>query len=300
MVLGMSIGRLLLLISLAVSPLMILWFRPHRQGQGFRRNLQRILRDYWPHALLFGVIYVTKSYVDTLNDPIRGVFGDFTFLVHILEGDLVLWIQEVFTHPWLTAVLNVNYLFGYIFLTYFSFILAAYADDRSLANRMVLNVLVIYLISIPFYVFFNIQITSDYIPGMESLLYHSSSSFLSFFSAVDPLDNAWPSLHIGIPFGFFTLLWWRMRETGHTLATFPYRRYLALVGAELLVFAFSILYLGIHWVLDIPGGLLIGYLGAIIVDEIEPDLFGAIDRGRRRLQAVGQETREWLHQALRS
>ncbi len=297
MVLGMSIGRLLLVISLAISPLMIVWLRPWRVGDGFRASLERILRGYWPHILLFGVVYVTKNYVDTLNDPIRGVFGDFTFLLYTLEGDAVLWVQEVFQHPWLTAGLNVNYLFGYIFLTYFSFILAAYAKDRPLANRMVLNVLVIYLLSIPFYVFFNVQITSDYIPGMESLLYHSSSDFLAFFAAVDPLDNAWPSLHMGIPFGFFVLLWWRMRRTGHTLATFPYRRYLAVIGIEMVVFAFSILYLGIHWILDIPGGLLIGYLGAIIVDEIEPVAFGAVEEARRRGRELLAEARAWWEAA---
>jgi membrane-associated phospholipid phosphatase len=280
MVLGMSIGRFLLILSLSVSPLAVLVLRPHRMGGGFWRNLLRIARDHWPQVGVLGFLYMTKSYVDTLNDPVRGVFGDFTYLVYGLEGDFVLWVQEAFYHPWLTEVLNYNYLFGYIFLTYFSFILVSYAGHGRLATRMVLNVLIIYTLAVPFYVFFNVQVTSNYIPGMESLLYHDSAAFLSFFAAVDPLDNAWPSLHIGIPFGFLVLFFWRTQRDGHRLTEAPYGPYMAVIAAQIAVFTFSIVYLGVHWVLDIPGGLLIGYLGAIVVDEIAPDVHWALMRIR--------------------
>lgn len=271
-----SVGLILLFGSLAISPLMLLIFRRRVMGGGFWRNLVRMVRDYWGHVLIFGVLYLQKNYVDALNDPVRGVFGDFTFLLARLEGDLVLHIQQALEHTWLTAALNFNYLFAYIFITYFSMILAAYDDDRELASKLVLNVLIIYLLAVPFYVFFNIQITSDFIPQMRSLLYHSSSSYLAFFTAADPLDNAWPSLHIAIPYGFFLLLYWTMRDRGHRFSTWGYNRYLALVGIELVIFAFSILYLGIHWILDIPGGLLIGYTGALIVEEVHEEVFDRI------------------------
>lgn len=273
-----SIGFALLLGSLAISPLMILIFRPREMGDGFWANLFRMLRDYWIHLALFGAIYLLKGYVDSLNDPVRGVFGDFTGVLYTLEGDLVLIVQQAFQHPWLTAVLNFNYLFGYIFLTYFSFILMAYADDRELAGKMVLNVFVIYLLATPFYTFFNVQITSDYIPAMKALLYHSSADYLGFFTAADPFDNAWPSLHIAIPYGFFLLMFWTMRRRGHTIETWGYRRYLWVVIAEICIFTFSILYLGIHWILDVPGGLLVGYLGALIVEEIHGPTFEALER----------------------
>jgi len=289
MVLGMSIGRFLLVLALAVSPLAILVFRPRRMGGGFWRNLFRLSRDNWPQVGVLAVLYVMKNYVDTLNDPIRGVFGDFTYLIYSLEGDLVLWIQQAFYHPWLTEVLNYNYLFGYIFLTYFSFILTAYAGHERLATRMVLNVLIVYVLAIPFYVFFNVQVTSNYIPGVISLLYHDSASFLSFFAAVDPLDNAWPSLHIGIPFGFLVLFWWQGRREGADFAADPYRLYMILIGAQLLVFVFSIMYLGIHWALDIPGGLLVGYAGALVVDELGDDVHRGLMGTRAVVNgAVGQ------------
>lgn len=283
MVLGISIGLWMLILGLAVSPLALLVLYPYRRGEGLGA-FQRILSDYGPHIGVFVVLYAMKNFVDTLNDPVLGVLGDFTYLVYAIEGDLVLWIQQTFQHPALTWILNANYLFGYIFLTYFSFIIAAYADDRELANKMVLSILVVYLLATPFYVFFNVRVTGDYVAGMDSLLYHSSATYFSFFSAIDPLDNAWPSLHIAIPFAFATILWWTRIQRNRSWSQFPYRRYLWLVAVQLAVFMFSILYLGIHWIIDIPGGLWIGYLGAVVTEEIHRPVFERLDAWWLRLR----------------
>ena len=271
-----SIGVALLYGSLGVSPLALLVFRPRVMGGGLLGNAWRMFQDYWFHFLLFLIIFWEKNFVDSLNDPLRGLFGDFTSLIHAIEGDAVLWIQRTFEHPWLTAVLNFNYLFAYIFINYFCVILTAYANDRELANRVALNYFVVYVLSIPFYIFFNVQITSDYIPGMKALLYHSGPAYFAFFSAADPLDNAFPSLHIGIPYGLFLLMFWTMKRRGRTLTNWSYRAFMWVVIAELFVFSFSILYLGIHWITDIPGGLLIGLLGAVITEEIHAAFFGSV------------------------
>lgn len=285
---AVSLGPLMFWSVLATTPLALLAFASRTWGGGFYFNLRRILLDYRWHLALFVLILVEKNWVDRLNDPIRGVFGDFTWILHAIEGDATYQLQRFFQAQWLTAFLNVHYLWMYLFLNYFTVILWAYRDDKELANLAALNYSVIYLLAVPFYIFFNVQVTSDFIPGMQALLYHSAPGFFDFFVAADPLDNAFPSLHIAIPFGMILTTWWTMRRRGYSLRDWEHKGYLWFLIGNTALFVFDILYLGIHWITDIPGGLLVGLLGATIADEFRFslfDLFARAERGLRRLAA---------------
>lgn len=272
---AIPLGRVVFWSVLASTPLALMLFAPRRWGGGFVKNAWRMVKDYRWHLALFAAIVVEKNWVDSLNDPIRGVFGDKTWLIYAIEGDLVHDVQRLFASEALTAFLAVHYLWMYVFMNYFTVILFAYRDDKELATLAALNYSVIYILAIPFYIFFNVQITSDYIPGMQSLLYNSSPSFFDFFVTVDPLDNAFPSLHTAIPFGLILVTYWTMRRRGYTIWDWEHRAYLWFLIANTALFLFSILYLGIHWITDIPGGMLIGLMGAIIADEWKDDFLYA-------------------------
>ena len=36
------------------------------------------------------------------------------------------------------------------------------------------NYFVVYVLAVPLYLFFNVEVTSSFIPGMDALLYHDS------------------------------------------------------------------------------------------------------------------------------
>ena len=283
---AVPLGSIVFWSVLGSTPMMLMLFAPRRWGGGFLWNTKRLLVDYRWHLVLFMTVVTSKNWVDSLNDPIRGVFGDKTWLIHRIEGDAVYYIQEAFRADWFTDVLRVHYLWIFVFLNYFTVILFAYRGDRELTGIVVLNYCLIYILAIPFYIFFNVQITSDYIPGMDALLYHAAPSFFAFCVRVDPLDNAFPSLHTALPFGLVLCLWWAMKRRGYTLRDWEHRHYLWFLMINTGIFLFSILYLGIHWITDIPGGMLIGLMGAIIATEWQQDVFAALLRIERTVLAT--------------
>ncbi|MEE2758483.1 MAG: phosphatase PAP2 family protein [Candidatus Thermoplasmatota archaeon] len=238
-------------------------------------------KRYYLHVFGYLAIFIWKKVTDGLNEPIKTSTGHYTDWVHGFEGEFVFWIQNTFQNPLFTDVLNFHYLFIYLFLIYVTTIYYMYTGERDLTDKVTLNYLLIYALAVPYYLFFNVEVTSSYIPGMDALLYQDPW-YAYFYGSHDPLDNCVPSLHIAIPFGILALNWLHMRENGIKLKEWKHRRYHQFIFWNTVLFAFAILYLGIHWIIDIPLGILIGGIGALFIHHIQPRLrndFGATFKG---------------------
>ena len=206
---------------------------------------------------------------DELNEPMKTATGHWTEWIYAIEGNATLWIQEVFQNPVLTEILNFHYLFIYLFLIYITTIYFAFVGERDMTDKVTLNYLLIYAIAVPYYLFFNVEVTSSWIPGMDALLYHDAW-YTEFYATHDPLDNAVPSLHIAIPFGIILLNWLHVRERGMKMKEWAHYRYHLFIVANTLLFSFTILYLGIHWIVDIPLGMAVGAIGALFIHHVQP------------------------------
>ena len=75
-----------------------------------------------------------------------------------------------------------------------------------MADRISLTIFWVYILAIPFYLFFNVHVTGNYIPGMETLAYNHTPEINDWFHRIDPLTNGMPSLHIGFPFAVWLCL----------------------------------------------------------------------------------------------
>ena len=228
-------------------------------------------RRYWIHLLIVFIIYNSKDILDQLDRIIIANTGlDMTPFIYGLEGDLVLEVQQMFEAKWLTVALTHFYVSGFMFICYVSVFYFAFFDDRWIADRMTLSIAWVYILAIPFYLFFNVRVTGDYIPGMETLAYDLTPEISDWFRRIDPFTNGMPSLHIGIPFAVWLCLT-RFDEDRR------WRKYRALVFTYTLITAFTIIYLGIHWFLDIIGGMLIAALAVSAADRTSDNWWKIFD-----------------------
>ena len=241
-------------------------------------------KRYYLHAMGYIVIIRWKAITDKLNEPMKVRTGHWTDWIHAVEGDFTKWIQDVFRNDGLTEFLNFHYLFVYLFLIYVTTVYFAYAGDRDMTDKVTLNYLLIYALAVPYYLFFNVEVTSSWIPGMDALLYQDGW-YTVFYALHDPLDNAVPSLHVAIPFGILMLNYLHVKERGGTMKEWRHYPYHVFVFVNTLLFTFTILYLGIHWIVDIPLGILIGGIGALFIHHLQPRLrndYGPVFKGISR------------------
>ncbi len=159
------------------------------------------VRRYWIHIFIVFMIYNAKDFLDQVDRILMASAGlDMTPWIYAIEGNMVLWVQQTFENDLLTVFLTHYYVTGFMFICYVSIFYFAYFDDRWMADRITLSIAWVYLLAIPFYLFFNVRVTGDTIPEMETLAYSLTPEIADWFRRIDPFSNAMPSLHIGVPF----------------------------------------------------------------------------------------------------
>jgi len=239
-------------------------------------------KGYKWHIGMYILMYAFKAFIDQHNEAIKPQVGGFTHYVHQLEGDATLWVQDTFSNGLLTELLSFHYLFVYLFLIWFSPMYYILCRDEAMADKAVLNYFIIYVLAVPFYLFFNVEVTSSFIPGMDALLYHNDWN-LFFFTEVDPLDNGIPSLHVGIPVGLLIINRLHVRDLGIGMGEWRHKEFDLFVAVNVPIYLFSIQYLGIHWITDLVPGLVLAIICALFTHRMQPKLRSLRDNGFRSL-----------------
>ena len=244
-----------ILISVAMMPI----FKPPYAKVRIEGFID-MFRRYWAHMIVVFSVYLWKDILDGLDRILMANTQlDMTPYVYAIEGDIVLWVQEGFRNDLLDVILTHFYVMGFMTATFASFVYPIYFDDRHMADRVSLSMFWVYILAIPFYLFFNVRVTGDYIPLMETIAYDLTPEIHNWFTRIDPFTNGMPSLHIGLPFAIW-LTMTRWDEDGRWLR---FRRFLVIF---LALTAFSIISLGIHWAIDIIGGMIVA-IAAVSVTE---------------------------------
>mgnify|MGYP001157034358 FL=1 len=274
-----------ILLSVALMPLMKPpWAKIRIQG------FVDMFRRYWAHMFVVFSVYLWKDILDQIDRILMANTQlDMTPYVYAIEGDIVLWIQDAFQNELLSIALTHFYVMGFMTATFASFVYPIYFDDRHMADRVSLSMFWVYVLAIPFYLFFNVRVTGDHIPAMETIAYDLTPEIHNWFTRIDPFTNGMPSLHIGLPFAvWLTYLKWD--DDGR------WAKFRTALLIFILLTGFTILYLGIHWVVDIIGGILVATLAVNLTERTHDSVWRFADERlfTRRLARFMKDPRAWF------
>ena len=238
-------------------------------------------------------VYLWKDLLDQLDRIIMANTQlDMTPYIYAIEGDIVWWIQDSLNNSLLSFTLTHFYVMGFMAVTFSSFIYPIFFDDRYMADRVSLSMFWVYILAIPFYLFFNVRVTGNYIPEMETIAYDLTPEIHNWFIQIDPFTNGMPSLHIGLPFA----IWLTMERWDSDERWLRYRRLLLLF---IIITAFTILYLGIHWVSDIIGGIIVAMIAVEITAKTHKPIWQFADERlfSRRLARAIDDPKKWFSES---
>ena len=255
-----------ILITLAMMPI----FKPpfaKISSDGFIDMFRR----YWAHMIVVFSVYLWKDLLDGLDRILMANTQlDMTFLVYAIEGDAVLWVQEALRNDVLDVVMTHFYVMGFMTATFSSFIFTIYFDDRHMADRVSLSMFWVYILAIPFYLFLNVKVTGNYIEGMETIAYDLTPEIHNWFNRIDPFTNGMPSLHIGLPFAIW-LTMHKWDEDGR------WKKFRGFLISFILLTSIAIVYLGIHWFVDIIGGMVVGIMAVNLTSRTHKPIWKFAD-----------------------
>ncbi len=168
---------------------------------------------------------------------------DGTAFIEAIGPDSIHIFQEV-VFPLLTYIMTFSYMVAAPFIILFTFVILGYYRETVLFKRYSLMISIDYLIAFPFFMFFNVSTTGLILHTMQPLMYEQFPLLFSAVTAIDPLDNCFPSLHVTMVFSALLIV----------LGTY-FKHYKIFICVAFLTIVFSVLYPGIHWIPDVFAGM---------------------------------------------
>lgn len=238
----------------------------------------------WRKALesvRFNIAYVLLLAALPLTTLVENVFRDvdeaskeivYTNWIFSISGDAVRALQNLMDYRIIVDLSIIVYVWLFSFIVYFTPLLLLYLDDKATIRRYSVAMLFNYVVLIPFYILFPVTVTGFHADsGLTPLLY-IETNWGRMVTSVDPLNNDFPSGHVSIVLTTLLVL---------MSASLPNRGYVYFLAASVVGIVFVVLFLGVHWPVDVLGGAILA-VGATFISGNEKVQM-RVDRFARRL-----------------
>lgn len=242
-----------------------LGFRLFSSKSQILERAQDRLSSFFPYFSCAFLVVVLDKIEIKYGESLAPRFGwEYTSLIHSIEGDVVVKIQNWGTDVHLTHFLAFMYFVVFTFMLYFSLTFYFFCGEEKHARRIALAYLLNYLFVLPFYLFFPVTETwrayefLDAPQKMQALLFNFNKDILQSVTTFSALNNCFPSMHTSLS-ATIALISLHSKNKRYTLFCW--------ISAFLIIF--STIYLGIHWISDVVAGVILAIIVYLLCNRID-------------------------------
>jgi tRNA nucleotidyltransferase (CCA-adding enzyme) len=229
-------------------------------------DLVRILSKYKLYIFILICVFIFQSIeVNFIDKPITTWLAQFigkdgfASYFHSIEGD---WAKTIVNHWWrpLLYYFVFFYLIVYTFVLWFIPSLFLLADKEWHTKFALLFYPVMWVIQLPFLLFFPVTNVYKYF-GFQSALELIIPGVETSYYAITSINNCFPSLHIGFVVSVMIITFFSDN-----------RRLKWFMPIFSLSVILATIYLAIHWLLDVIGGIALALIvGWLLWSKLNPE-----------------------------
>ncbi|MFW6040532.1 MAG: phosphatase PAP2 family protein [Thermoplasmatota archaeon] len=168
-----------------------------------------------------------------------------TWWFYQVEGTThIVWLQENLYNYFLVHALSLFYVLG---LTFFVMLIPLFfiiRGEKDIFNQFCEALAVNYMFILPGYFFLHVVVTSFYAPEVQPFMY-SNPQYFALIQLTNRQTNCFPSGHISIPLTMTLIAMYKAKLKRLGVFGFIFT----------IITGFAIIYLGVHWIIDIPAGV---------------------------------------------
>ncbi|RLF46350.1 MAG: CCA tRNA nucleotidyltransferase [Thermoplasmata archaeon] len=240
-------------------------------------------RFYISVIILVVIIHLIEvNFIDSYATNFVG--RDFSILFQSVEGDSVRWFADHWI-PYLTLLFIIIYIIIYPFTLWFSPLLFVLNNERKALRALAVGLVIVYTIALPFYLFFPVTNVYTYY-SLNSAFSNTIPSMEHFFYATTTYNNCFPSLHVAM-----ALL---IAKSSSFVSNRRYQHFTLVTAAGVII---SVIYLAIHWFIDVIGGIAVFIVASLIVDysnSIEQEIIRKVTPSFRERKAINETVVELI------